>query len=295
MATAHVPPRLRPPVALRPLRRRARRRRRRRPRRVRRPGADVADRPRHGRRRRRGARGGPRARAALLARRRAVERLGRVRGPARVRLRAAPRRSGAARDARRLPRRPRAPDLGDGRPARGARLPARPLRRCGRARPPAGRSGARTWPTPCSPTRTTPPGCAAEGIEGKDTLFPPYLVPGAVAYVARSRPTVEDAIAVIHAAGGVAVWAHPFWDIADRDTVLAAIDALRRRRARRRRGVLRRRTTRSRRARSTRPSPSAGCWRRARPTSTARSTGGSAASARFELYGLEPRLGPIAG
>src|SRR5919107_3117980 len=64
----------------------------------------------------------------------------------------------------------------------------------------------------------------AEGIDGKDTLFPPYLVPGAVAYVARSRPTVEDAIAVIHAAGGVAVWAHPFWDIADRDTVLAAIE-----------------------------------------------------------------------
>lgn len=64
----------------------------------------------------------------------------------------------------------------------------------------------------------------AEGIGGKNTLFPPYLVPGAVAYVARSRPTVEEAIDVIHAAGGVAVWAHPFWDIADRDTVLAAID-----------------------------------------------------------------------
>src|SRR5919106_663526 len=63
----------------------------------------------------------------------------------------------------------------------------------------------------------------AEGIEGKNTLFPPYLVPGAVAYVARSRPTVEQAIEVIHAAGGVAVWAHPFWDIADADTVLAAI------------------------------------------------------------------------
>ena len=63
----------------------------------------------------------------------------------------------------------------------------------------------------------------AEGIDGKDTLFPPYLVPGAAAYVARSRPTVEDAIAVIHAAGGVAVWAHPFWDIAQPDTVLAAI------------------------------------------------------------------------
>jgi predicted metal-dependent phosphoesterase TrpH len=63
----------------------------------------------------------------------------------------------------------------------------------------------------------------AEGIDGKDTLFPPYLVPGAVAYVARSRPTVEDAIEVIHAAGGVAVWAHPFWDIAEPVTVQAAI------------------------------------------------------------------------
>jgi predicted metal-dependent phosphoesterase TrpH len=64
----------------------------------------------------------------------------------------------------------------------------------------------------------------AEGIDGKNALFPPYLVPGAVAYVARSRPTVEEAIDVIHAAGGVAVWAHPFWDIAERATVLAALD-----------------------------------------------------------------------
>jgi predicted metal-dependent phosphoesterase TrpH len=63
----------------------------------------------------------------------------------------------------------------------------------------------------------------AEGIDGKDTLFPPYLVPGAAAYVARSRPSVEQAIEVIHAAGGVAVWAHPFWDIAERDVVLAAL------------------------------------------------------------------------
>jgi predicted metal-dependent phosphoesterase TrpH len=64
----------------------------------------------------------------------------------------------------------------------------------------------------------------AEGIDGRGALFPPYLVPGAIAYVARSRPTVEEAIDVIHAAGGVAVWAHPFWDIAERETVLAAIE-----------------------------------------------------------------------
>ena len=63
----------------------------------------------------------------------------------------------------------------------------------------------------------TPSGCAREGIDGKNELFPPYLVPGAAAYVARSRPTVEEAIEVIHAAGGVAVWAHPFWDIEDPD------------------------------------------------------------------------------
>src|SRR5918993_1106097 len=63
-----------------------------------------------------------------------------------------------------------------------------------------------------------------EGIAGKNELFPPYLVPGAVAYVARSRPTVEDAIAVIQDAGGLAVWAHPFWDIAEAETVLAAVE-----------------------------------------------------------------------
>jgi predicted metal-dependent phosphoesterase TrpH len=68
------------------------------------------------------------------------------------------------------------------------------------------------------------PKLRAEGIDGKDTLFPPYLVPGATAYVARSRPSVEDAIEVIHAAGGVAVWAHPFWDVAEPETALAALD-----------------------------------------------------------------------
>lgn len=62
-----------------------------------------------------------------------------------------------------------------------------------------------------------------EGIEGKNELFPPYLVPGAIAYVARSRPTVAQAIEVIHAAGGVAVWAHPFWDVDASDEALATL------------------------------------------------------------------------
>jgi predicted metal-dependent phosphoesterase TrpH len=54
-----------------------------------------------------------------------------------------------------------------------------------------------------------------EGIDGKNALFPAYLVPGAPGYVRRERPTVVDAIDVIHAAGGLAVWAHPFWDVKD--------------------------------------------------------------------------------
>ena len=64
---------------------------------------------------------------------------------------------------------------------------------------------------------------ADEGIDGRDALFPPYLVPGAAAYVARSRPTVPQAIEVIHAAGGVAVWAHPFWDLDRTDETLSTL------------------------------------------------------------------------
>jgi 3',5'-nucleoside bisphosphate phosphatase len=65
----------------------------------------------------------------------------------------------------------------------------------------------------------------AEGIDGRDTLFPAYLVPGAVAYIPRSRPTVPEAIDVIHAAGGVAVWAHPFWDVEAPAAALETLDA----------------------------------------------------------------------
>ena len=50
------------------------------------------------------------------------------------------------------------------------------------------------------------------GVHDRDSLFAALLVPGAPAYVPRTRPTTADAIAAIHAAGGVAVWAHPYWD-----------------------------------------------------------------------------------
>ncbi len=64
---------------------------------------------------------------------------------------------------------------------------------------------------------------AAEGIGTLRELFPRYLVPGVPTYVARTRPTVAEAIELIHRAGGVAVWAHPFWDVAEPDTVRAML------------------------------------------------------------------------
>lgn len=68
---------------------------------------------------------------------------------------------------------------------------------------------------------------AEEGATDPAAFFPRYLVPGAPAYVRRKRPTVSEAIALIHRAGGVAVWAHPFWDIDDPDVVLATVDVFR--------------------------------------------------------------------
>lgn len=65
---------------------------------------------------------------------------------------------------------------------------------------------------------------AAEGIASLKEIFPRYLVPGVPTYVARSRPTVAEAIELIHGAGGVAVWAHPFWDVDDPDTVRAMLE-----------------------------------------------------------------------
>jgi 3',5'-nucleoside bisphosphate phosphatase len=63
-----------------------------------------------------------------------------------------------------------------------------------------------------------------EGIVNSSQLLAAYLVPGAPAYRRRTLPNVAEAIDVIHDAGGVAVWAHPFWDVASPDAVLATID-----------------------------------------------------------------------
>ena len=63
-----------------------------------------------------------------------------------------------------------------------------------------------------------------EGIVNFSQLLERYLVVGAPAYRRRTTPTVADAIEAIHAAGGAAVWAHPFWDLEADTAVLDAID-----------------------------------------------------------------------
>jgi predicted metal-dependent phosphoesterase TrpH len=67
----------------------------------------------------------------------------------------------------------------------------------------------------------------SESIDDVGSLIRGYLIEGKPAYALRETPTVAEAIAAIHAAGGVAVWAHPFWDVEDADEVLAMIDRFR--------------------------------------------------------------------
>jgi 3',5'-nucleoside bisphosphate phosphatase len=57
-------------------------------------------------------------------------------------------------------------------------------------------------------------------------FFEEYLVPGAKAFVPRRWPTAEQAVEVIKDAGGVAVVAHPYWDISEPTEVEELIRAL---------------------------------------------------------------------
>lgn len=63
-----------------------------------------------------------------------------------------------------------------------------------------------------------------EGLTDVGQVLVAYLIPGTPAYRRRTRPTVQEAIDAIHAAGGLAVWAHPFWDIDSDEAVLDTVD-----------------------------------------------------------------------
>jgi predicted metal-dependent phosphoesterase TrpH len=66
-----------------------------------------------------------------------------------------------------------------------------------------------------------------EQIVNSSQLLEAYLIPGAPAYRRRTTPTVEQAIEVIHDARGIAVWAHPFYDLGAEPQVLDTIDRFR--------------------------------------------------------------------
>ena len=68
---------------------------------------------------------------------------------------------------------------------------------------------------------------AREQIDDVGSLIRAYLIEGRPAFRLRETPTVAQAIEAIHEAGGVAIWAHPFWDLSDPAEVLASIDRFR--------------------------------------------------------------------
>jgi predicted metal-dependent phosphoesterase TrpH len=66
-----------------------------------------------------------------------------------------------------------------------------------------------------------------EQIDDIGSFIRAYLIEGRPAFSLRVTPTVAEAVDAIHAAGGVAIWAHPFWDISDPAEVLDTIDRFR--------------------------------------------------------------------
>jgi 3',5'-nucleoside bisphosphate phosphatase len=68
---------------------------------------------------------------------------------------------------------------------------------------------------------------AAEDRTEPSAFLVAYLIEGAPAFRPRLHPTVGEAIDTIHDAGGVAVWAHPFWDVPEPQDVLDSIDRFR--------------------------------------------------------------------
>lgn len=65
---------------------------------------------------------------------------------------------------------------------------------------------------------------AADGHSDPTAFLVAYLIERRPAFRTRTHPTVPEAIETIHQAGGLAVWAHPFWDISEPSEVLVTID-----------------------------------------------------------------------
>src|SRR5437588_244494 len=54
---------------------------------------------------------------------------------------------------------------------------------------------------------------ADEGRHEASAFLEGYLIEGRPAFRRREGPTIPESVDTIHDAGGLAVWAHPFWDV----------------------------------------------------------------------------------
>jgi 3',5'-nucleoside bisphosphate phosphatase len=66
-----------------------------------------------------------------------------------------------------------------------------------------------------------------QGLAERGAFLEAYLIDGAPAFRPRTIPSVRESIDAIHHTGGLAVWAHPFWDVKDERGVLETIDRFR--------------------------------------------------------------------
>jgi 3',5'-nucleoside bisphosphate phosphatase len=65
---------------------------------------------------------------------------------------------------------------------------------------------------------------AAEALTNPSELLVAYLIEGKPAFREREAPSISEAIDLVHGAGGVAVWAHPFWDVESDGEVIATLE-----------------------------------------------------------------------
>ncbi|HEX3804608.1 MAG TPA: PHP domain-containing protein [Solirubrobacteraceae bacterium] len=63
-----------------------------------------------------------------------------------------------------------------------------------------------------------------EQLEDATAFLVAYLIEGKPAFREREAPSVDEAVALIHGAGGIAVWAHPFWDVDGDAEVIATLE-----------------------------------------------------------------------
>ncbi len=68
---------------------------------------------------------------------------------------------------------------------------------------------------------------AQEGLGTFSEFLVAYLIEGKPAFREREAPSVSEAVELIHGAGGLAVWAHPFWDVHSDGEVISTLERFR--------------------------------------------------------------------